>query len=874
MASTLFEYATRRLASDPAWRDAFERVEAGEEVALQGLAPAARVFVACALSTRRGGGVAVVCHPDLFGFWRTQLEIWKPLLHHPGRRVLGEEAFRLPQLYPWQDDLRIPDMRAATPVDLSAGARCTREEAEARLRALGYARGDLDPYEYRPQGETLEVTDGRRRFRLLFGPQTLERIWVVETPGSDAGGNQLESVASLSAWPRPGCLPTVAAGESFGGVLLLDGVEMAAQGPVVRFQLGGFSPLGSLPAYGFQSPFPYNLKRLRALLSKYDVVAWVTQKRDEAGKSARGLNFPMLAAERFVPSRTVWLVEGKLGSGFSLPGILVLSDAEMRERKTRRPLSEGEALPNLDLPVGTYVVHVQHGIGRFEGQTQRGGKSYAVIGYAEGDKLYVPADRLERLHRYVAADGAKPKLSRLGTSAWEETKQRVKVEARKTAERLFRIYRERKRASGFAFSPDTPWQKEMEESFPFEETEDQRRAMAQIKRDMEQPHPMDRLLLGDVGFGKTELAIRAAFKAVQDGKQVAVLCPTTVLAHQHGQVFRERLRRYPVEIEVLSRLRSPAEQKDVAARTAAGEIDVLIGTHRLLQGDVRFKDLGLLIVDEEQRFGVLQKEQFKERFPSVDILTLTATPIPRTLHMAFSGLRDVSRLASPLPGRQPVTTRVEPYSEDLVRERLWREVERGGQAFFVCPRVEDAERFYLLLSERMPAVRFGLAHGQMPAPALERRMVDFVERMYDVLVCTTIIENGLDIPSANTMIVYDAHRLGLAQLHQLRGRVGRGLVEASCDFLIPRHPLATVAQERLHALAAFAGLGAGFDLSRRDLELRGAGSLLGPNQSGFVAQVGLTLYTELIQEALAELGYEGYLDVHSGGQSGTVRVGK
>lgn len=856
MASTFFEYATRRLASDPAWRDAFERLEAGEEVVLQGLAPAAKVFVACALSSRFGIAVAVVCHPDLFSFWRTHLEIWKPLLHSPGRLVLGEVPFRLPWLHAWQDGLRIPDMRAASPLALSAGARCTREDVEARLRGIGYERGEMHPYEYRLRGETLELGDGLRRFRLLFGPQALERVWVVEDPGSDGGGARLVSVPSLSVWPRPGTLPTVPFGESFGGLLLLDGVEAAVEGPKLRFQLGGFSPLASLPAYSFQSPFPYNLKRLQKLLSKYDLVAWVTEHRDEAGKTARGLNFPMLEAERFVPSTTVWLVEGKLRSGFSLPGFCVLSDTEMRERKMRKPFSEGEALPDLDLPAGTFVVHVQHGIGRFEGKVERKGGSYAVVAYAEGDKLYVPSDRLERLHRYVAADGAKPKLSRLGTAAWEKTKQRVRIEARKTAERLFRIYRQRKQAAGFAFSPDTPWQKEMEESFPFEETEDQMRAMAAIKRDMEQPHPMDRLLLGDVGFGKTELAVRAAFKAVQDSKQVALLAPTTVLAHQHGEVFRERLRRYPVKTCVLSRLRSAPEQREIAGRARAGEIDILIGTHRLLQADVSFRDLGLLIVDEEQRFGVLQKEHFKERFPSVDILTLTATPIPRTLHMAFSGLRDVSRLSTPLPGREPVTTRVVPYDEELIRERLWQEVERGGQAFFVCPRVDDAERLHQRLRELLPPLGFGLAHGQMPPTGLERRMVDFVEKKYDVLVCTTIIENGLDIPSANTMMVYDAHRLGLAQLHQLRGRVGRGTVEASCDLLIPHHPLGAVAQERLQALSAFAKLGSGFELSRRDLELRGAGSLLGPNQSGFVAQVGLTLYTELIQEALSELGYE------------------
>ncbi|MGC8874884.1 MAG: transcription-repair coupling factor, partial [Chloroflexia bacterium] len=526
-------------------------------------------------------------------------------------------------------------------------------------------------------------------------------------------------------------------------------------------------------------------------------------------------------------------------------------------RRPRRELFREDFLQRLQ--VGDYVVHEEHGFAVYEGLvrlTLADGveREYLLLRYAGSDRLYVPVDQVDRVRRYVGSGDAPPALHHLGTGEWERTKARVRQAVRDLAKELLELYAAREVVPGFAFSPDTPWQAELEAAFPYLETEGQLRAVAEVKRDMERPRPMDRLVCGDVGYGKTEVALRAAFKAVMDGKQVAVLVPTTVLAQQHYRTFRERLEPFPVVVEMLSRFRRPAEQRRIVERVARGEVDILIGTHRILSRDVTFKDLGLVIVDEEQRFGVRHKEHLKRLRREVDVLTLTATPIPRTLHMSLTGLRDLSVIETPPEERVPIRTYVLPYNEKVIRSAILRELERGGQVYFVHNRVQTIYRVARDLQRLVPEARFGVAHGQMPEAELERVMLDFVEGRYDVLVCTTIIESGLDIPNANTILIDNAIFLGLAQLYQLRGRVGRGPVRAYAYFLYhPGKEMGEAAQKRLQAILEATDLGAGFQIAMRDLEIRGAGNLLGAEQSGHIAAVGFDLYTRLLAQAVEEL---------------------
>jgi transcription-repair coupling factor (superfamily II helicase) len=458
------------------------------------------------------------------------------------------------------------------------------------------------------------------------------------------------------------------------------------------------------------------------------------------------------------------------------------------------------------------------------------------------------------LQKYIGSEGEAPRLSKMGGSDWLKAKTRARAAVADIAKELLALYAERQVAKGYAFQPDTTWQAEFEEAFAYEETPDQLTALVDVKADMEKPQPMDRLLCGDVGFGKTEVAIRAAFKAVIGGKQVAVLVPTTVLAQQHFQTFSARFAGFGPVIDVISRFRSPKQQKATIAKLAAGRVDILIGTHRILQSDVTFKDLGLLIVDEEQRFGVSQKEQLKRWRADVDVLTLTATPIPRTLHMSLSGTRDMSIIETPPEDRFPVQTYVVEYDETIIREALRRELKRGGQAYFVYNRVQTIDKMHEHLSEMLPDARIRTAHGQMPEELLEQVMFEFYEGEFDILVCTSIIENGLDVANANTMIVYDADFFGLSQLYQMRGRVGRSHRMAFSYFTYRRDKVLTeVAEKRLQAIKEFAELGAGFKIAMRDLEIRGAGNLLGAQQHGHIATVGFELYCRLLEEAVQEL---------------------
>ncbi|MGB2710025.1 MAG: transcription-repair coupling factor, partial [Conexibacter sp.] len=512
-----------------------------------------------------------------------------------------------------------------------------------------------------------------------------------------------------------------------------------------------------------------------------------------------------------------------------------------------------------DLRGGDIVVHEDHGLARFAGfdtKTVAGvTRDYMELEFQGTDKVFMPVDQLAKISRYVGAGGEHPPLSKLGGARWDSIKARARRAAQELAGELLNLYAERKRREGHAFAPDSDWLRDFEDAFPYRETPDQREAIEQVKLDMEAPRPMDRLVCGDVGYGKTEVALRAAFKAANDGKQVMVLVPTTILAQQHHGTFAERLQDYPFTLEHVSRFRPAAEQREAIARFAKGEVDILIGTHRLLSRDVRAKDLGLLIVDEEQRFGVKQKELLRQLKLRVDVIAMSATPIPRTLQMSIAGIRDISVIETPPEGRRPVKTYIGEYDEQLVKQAIERERARGGQAFFLHNRVETIDETAERLRALCPAARFEVAHGQLDERQLEQRMLRFLRGDADVLVATSIIESGIDIPQANTLLVERADMFGLAQLYQIRGRVGRSRERAYAYLLYPSAAALTPdAAQRLAALSDYTELGAGFKVAMRDLEIRGAGSLLGDEQSGHVAALGFELYMQMLDEAVRELG--------------------
>jgi transcription-repair coupling factor (superfamily II helicase) len=573
------------------------------------------------------------------------------------------------------------------------------------------------------------------------------------------------------------------------------------------------------------------------------------------------------AGTRPAPTGAALMAQGDLAEGFAIPDLeqLWLADSDLfggfdwasRRREHSGALSFISGLG--DLKVGDYVVHIDHGVGIYQGLRQLSvsgpARDFMLLTYQDDARLYVPLERLDLVEKYRSSgDGVKPVLDRLGGSTWERTKTRVKRALRDMAQELLQLYAERKMAGGTPVSPDTPWQEEFEEAFEFEETPDQLKALADIKHDLESPEPMDRLLCGDVGYGKTELAMRAAFKVVQDGRQVAVLAPTTVLAFQHYTTFRQRLAAFPMRVEMLSRFRQPAEQKKIVAETEAGKVDVLIGTHRLLSKDVRFRELGLLIVDEEQRFGVAAKEKLRKFKAGVDVLAMSATPIPRTLHMSLGGLRDLSVIETPPRGRLAIQTTVAPYSQNIIQSAILQEMLREGQVFFVHNRVESIFSVAAIVQRLVPTARIGVAHGQMHEKELEGVMLKFMQGEYEVLVATALIENGLDIPRANTIIVNHAERFGLADLYQLRGRVGRSSRRAYAYFLVgAEEALTPTARRRLAALKEFSELGAGFRLAALDLELRGAGNLLGAEQHGHLNAIGIDLYLKLLEQTVEEL---------------------
>ncbi|HSK70489.1 MAG TPA: transcription-repair coupling factor, partial [Pyrinomonadaceae bacterium] len=567
------------------------------------------------------------------------------------------------------------------------------------------------------------------------------------------------------------------------------------------------------------------------------------------------------------------LLIGDLSAGFEIPALdlIIYTETdifgEITQQEFQRTKDKGQRTKTKigafisdfrDLKVGDYVVHIDHGIGRFEGlQTlETGGisKEFMLLVYADNAKLFVPVERLDLVSRYSSGEAAQPTLDRLGGIGWQKTKAKAKRAMRDMADELLRLYAERKLVQGYAFSADAPWQIEFEDAFPFELTTDQATAIEDVKSDMETAVPMDRLLIGDVGYGKTEVGMRAAFKAVMDGRQVAVLAPTTVLAYQHFETFKKRFAAFPVKVELLSRFRSTKEQKEVVEKMEKGDVDVLIGTHRILSNDVKLPKLGLVVVDEEQRFGVGHKEKLKHLKKKVDVLTLSATPIPRTLNMALTGMRDMSLIETPPRDRLAINTQVVQFSEGVIKSAIELELSRNGQVFFIHNRVETIEAIAALVQKIVPQARIIVAHGQMNEKEMEQAMLDFVDYQYDVLVATTIIENGIDIPRANTIIINRADNYGLSQLYQLRGRVGRSNRRAYAYLLIPSElELTPIARRRLSAIREFSDLGAGFRIAALDLELRGAGNILGGQQSGHLDALGFDLYTRMLERTIAEI---------------------
>ena len=705
--------------------------------------------------------------------------------------------------------------------------------------------------------------------------QEAESLWArLDEAGGRASGRSGAYYARLDAWAessrarRQIALDELGLGARFLGPP--DGSWQVPSQPAMRFR-GGVgqctqeikAQIGAGSRVLVAAGSAGDLERLADIFREYEVPFQIAL-REEAGGLSRYL------AQRAAvsgPEASAILVRAPVSSGCVLPESHfavygtqdIFTASELVPKPTKRKSVSSAFLSDLeDLREGDRVVHAQHGVGRYLGtrqvQTTGRGEDFMVLEYAEGAKLYVPLARLDLVHKYHGAGGPDPPLDRMGGQTWERTKRKVRARLLDMADDLLKLYAQRKLGRDFTYSPDSNWQREFEDSFAYSPTDDQAAAARDIKRDMESPQIMDRLVCGDVGFGKTEVAMRAAFKALGDDKQVAVLVPTTVLAYQHLETFRQRFAPFPVEIEMLSRFRRPAEQREIAAKLADGRIDIVIGTHRLLGKDIEFRDLGLLIIDEEQRFGVRHKERLKQVRKTVDVLTLTATPIPRTLYMSLTGLRDVSVIKTPPQDRLAIQTVVAEYDDRMVHTAIRREVARGGQVYFLHNRVASIHEVAGRLSEALPEARFKVGHGQMNERDLERVMLGFMRHEFDVLVATTIVENGLDIPLANTMIIDRADLYGLAELYQLRGRVGRSNRRAYAYLLVaPGREVSETARKRLAALREFSELGAGFKVAAQDLELRGAGNLLGGQQSGQIAAVGFETYRQLLEEAVRAL---------------------
>ncbi len=787
-----------------------------------------------------------------------------------------------------------PDVFRERTFTLAVGASMDREELLQRLETAGYERVDtvVEVGQWSLRGGIVDIfaPTHERPVRAeffgdeveslrLFDPTTqrsieaLQEMTVLPLAGADADHTiqawlpretlvVLDDPTLLEAPPEdaPSAVPLARSLGDFQRLelpLLQRGASHVPRVAMGTRSVGGFQgrfkdlapSIRSWRAEGFAVRLVVDdeaqAERCRGILGEHDLEPW--------------------------PGASLWsgeglgIITGDCAAGFQLPalGLVLLAEEDIfgaRRRRLRRPVFQrGAAIATFtDLNPGDLVVHEAHGIGRYHGlrtmSVDGRDADFLLLEYAEGGRLYLPVERLDLISKYMGAPSVAARLDRMGGGAWQRVKESVRAAVRQMAEQLLRLYASRQVAERRMFSPDTPWQREFEAAFRFEETPDQLRAIDDAKRDMESPRPMDRLVAGDVGYGKTEIALRAAFKAVADGRQVAVLVPTTVLAQQHFHTFSDRFAPFPARVELLSRFRSPKEQKAVVEGLKTGAVDVVIGTHRLLSKDVAFRDLGLLVVDEEHRFGVTHKERIKQLRTSVDVLTLTATPIPRTLYMSLAGARDLSVIETPPLDRLPVETIVAGFNRSVIKEAIDRELGRGGQVFFVHDRVQSLPSMTTFVRELCPEARVVMGHGQMGERELEAVMVKFVDGEADVLVSTSIVESGLDIPASNTIIINHADRFGLAQLYQLRGRVGRERQQAYAYLLVPAAgSLDETAQRRLRVIEEMTELGAGFQLAMRDLEIRGAGNLLGAEQHGHIAAVGFDLYTKLLAEAVREL---------------------
>ncbi len=854
---------------------AVQRLRAGRRLPLQatlkrwvemGYEPASVVETPGSFSRR--GGILDVYPPgsptpfriELFGDEIESIRAFDPATQRSVDRVEEVEITPPHEVLPPADEETRSRLRA---LDLSACSPASRETLAGELdllvegqacASLGFYRGFLGHstlLDYLPEGGLLVLDDPAQI--AAVGDDLLEQATHLQWQAVERAEIPSGLPPALHEWG------SLYASAQAGGWPLM---EMRYDPEALEL------PFTAPPTYGGKLPLVLD-EALELAFGQFKsrTVLLVSQQSERLADLLAEEKDRSIVPEQAIsetPAPGLHLVQGSLRHGWSSEalGVVVLGDAEIFgwtkvHRVVRRRAAPREAFLS-DLVEGEMAVHVEHGIGRFLGlqkmSTEAGEREYLLLEYAEADKLYVPVDQVDRVSRYVGAGEERPALSRLGTSDWTRAKERVRNSVRNVAKELLAIYSARQSQSGYAFPPDSPWQGELESSFPYLETPDQLQAIQEVKADMETARPMDRLICGDVGYGKTEVALRAAFKAVMDGKQVAVLVPTTVLAQQHHNTFRERLGPFPVNVEVLSRFRSDKEQRQVVEGLRAGAIDICIGTHRLIQKDVQFKELGLVIVDEEQRFGVMHKERLKQLRQRVDVLTLSATPIPRTLHMALSGIRDMSTMETPPEDRLPIRTFMAEHSDSLVREAILREMDRGGQVYLVHNRVHNIRFVASQIQRLVPEARIVVGHGQMPEEQLERVMMEFAEGQHDVLVCTTIIESGLDIPNVNTIVVNQADRFGLAQLYQLRGRVGRGANRAYGYFLYNRSKqLTETAEKRLKTIFENTELGSGFRIAMKDLEIRGAGNLLGVEQHGQVNAVGFDLYTRLLAEAVAEL---------------------
>ena len=830
--------------------------------------------------------VAVVEEPGSFGHRGSIVDIYPPNLPDPLRiDFFGDEIDSIRSFDPATQRSRHP-IESVTLVPAAESLPQWGKAAAASLEALDLAACN-NVTRQRVGEERAKITSGEyfdgieyylpylypRPTTLLDScpPGTLLLLDDMLALETAAMGLENQAISVRAEMIEDGELPTNFAVPYFSWEELKARLQRR---PVVNLAYGAApdaSPLGSVfarsPEYGQQNRrMPADIDELHR---KGDTVLLVTRQAERVADLLREQNVytsPVEDVPQEPPQGSLILVDGIAAEGWMLASetqrLIVLTDAELfgwRPQRRRRPGRRRQSSPEslfADLEPGDYVVHLEHGIGRYHGLAHKTianlEREYLEIEYASGDRLFVPIHQADRISRYLAGDDRQPRIHRLGGTEWSTVRARAEKAIRDIAAELLELYAAREIVPGHSFAPDSAWQQELEASFPYEETDDQLRAIAEVKADMERPKPMDRLICGDVGYGKTEVALRAAFKAVMGGKQVAVLVPTTVLAQQHFYTFRRRLRPFPVVVDMLSRFRSPSEQEGIIQDSVAGRVDILIGTHRLLSKDVAFRDIGLLIIDEEQRFGVSHKEHLKALRRQIDVITMTATPIPRTLAMSLSGIRDMSIIDTPPEERLAIRTHVLEYDESIVRKAILREIDRGGQVYYVHNRVQDIELVAEELQRIVPEASLVVGHGQMPENELAQVMLGFSQGEHHVLLCTTIIESGLDIPNVNTIIIDRADTFGLAQLYQLRGRVGRG-AQRGYAYLFCKRPLSDVARQRLQAIQEASELGAGFRVAMRDMEIRGAGEILGAEQHGHIAAIGFDLYNRLLRRAVEEL---------------------